>query len=279
MRKDLLAITIMLGAVTLFFLPVLLPGKIYFYRDVIFEAYPLSSIVRECFDTRTLPLWNPYIGFGQPLLASPSAQVVYPTTILRMLLPGPVAFKWHVILHSWWAALGMFFLCRRFKLSRVAAILGGLGFVFAGPFVSYMNFMMQVASAAWLPWVFLALDRALSNWNVRRSLLFGAVLGMQFLAGEAVTCMQTITLCSLYGAVIYGNWRSPLARENGRIVATFAIAGIFAMMLSAVYLLPFLRYFSLGPRSVGLTSFEANDQSFHPLFLFDLMVPKFLLFD
>jgi hypothetical protein len=276
MRKDLSAIVLMMAVITLFFLPVLLPGNMFYYRDVIFEAYPLSTIIKESFDSGTLPFWNPYIGFGQPLLASPSAQIIYPSTILRILFTGPIAFKWHVILHSWWAATGMFLLCRHFGLSRIASMLGGFGFVFAGPFVSYMNFVMQVATASWMPWIFLALDRALSNWSTRRSLIFGAALGLQLLAGEAVTCIQTIIFSFLYAAVIYGNWRKPLARENGRIVATFLIAEIYGLMLSAVYILPFLRYISLGDRSVGLPSMEANAHSLHPLFIIDLVAPKFL---
>jgi hypothetical protein len=33
-----------------------------------------------------LPLWDLAIGFGQPLLADPGAQVLYPTTWLTLLL-------------------------------------------------------------------------------------------------------------------------------------------------------------------------------------------------
>src|ERR1041384_7241371 len=95
-RKDLIAILILTVVILLFFLPVLVSGKTYFFRDIMFETYPLSSLIKESFETRTLPLWNPYIGYGQPLLAQPAAQVVYPTTLLRMLLPGQAAFLGHL---------------------------------------------------------------------------------------------------------------------------------------------------------------------------------------
>ncbi|MEW6734985.1 MAG: YfhO family protein [Acidobacteriota bacterium] len=275
--KDFFAYALLSAAIGFFFLPLFWPGDIYFYRDVTFDAYPLSAVVKQCFDTRVLPLWNPYIGFGQPLLTDPAAQVIYPTTLLRILLPAPLAYKWHVILHSWWAAMGMFLLCRRWRLSRLAALMGALGFVFAGPFVSYINFMIAIATAAWIPWALWALERALSNWQPRRALLFGGVLGLQLLACEAVTCLQTVMLCGVYALTLHGNWRRLRAPENINIVSLFLIGGIFSLLVSAVYLFPFLHYVLLGRRGAGLTAAEANVQSLHPLFIFDLIAPKLFL--
>lgn len=271
-----LAVGVLGLAVLAFFLPVLPADRVYYFRDVLFEAYPLSEAVGRSLRAGELPLRLPEIGFGQPLLATPAAQVLYPSSLLRTLLAPPAALEAHVILHALLAALGCFLFCRRLGAGATAAAAGALAFVFSGPFVSYENYAMQVAAAAWLPWVLLLLDRALERPSGRRVALFAAALGLQILSGEAVTALQTATLSVFWAFAVHGAW--PLGRlENRRAVGILALGGLLAAALAAGFLLPFLEYFRLGPRSAGLGAALASDQSLHPLLLLDLGLPGLFL--
>jgi len=271
-----LAVGVLGLAVLAVFLPVLPADRVYYFRDVLFEAYPLSEAVGRSLRAGELPLRLPEIGFGQPLLATPAAQVLYPSSLLRTLLAPPAALEAHVILHALLAALGCFLFCRRLGAGAAAAAAGALAFVFSGPFVSYENYAMQVAAAAWLPWVLLLLDRALERPSGRRVALFAAALGLQILSGEAVTALQTATLAAIWAFAVHGAW--PLGRrENQRAAGILAVGGLLAAALAAGFLLPFLEYFRLGPRSAGLGAALASDQSLHPLLLFDLALPGLFL--
>ena len=51
-------------------------------------------------------MWDTSIGFGQPLLADPGAQVAYPVTWLALVAPRPMAYSVFVLVHLLVAALG-----------------------------------------------------------------------------------------------------------------------------------------------------------------------------
>src|SRR5262245_59875222 len=51
-----------------FFSDVLFTDKTFFVRDVSFFHYPLKKLVTEAYSQGHLPLWNPYVQLGQPLL-------------------------------------------------------------------------------------------------------------------------------------------------------------------------------------------------------------------
>jgi hypothetical protein len=263
-------------AVIAFFAPVLPAERVYFYRDVLFEAYPLREVVGRALRAGELPLRIPELAFGQPLLALPAAQVLYPSTWLAAVLDPPEAFEAHVLLHTAWAALGAFLFCRRLGTSAWASVLGGLAFAFCGPFVAYQNYAMQVAAAAWLPWALLALDRALERIGAQRVALFGLALGLQILSGEAVTVLQTLLLALVWTLGVHGS-RPLLGSANGRVLAVALAGTAIGAGLAAGFLLPFLEYFRLGARSAGLTAEVASGQSLHPLLLADLALPGLFL--
>jgi hypothetical protein len=62
-------------------------GEALFDRDLHLDWYPRARMLAATARSGFLPLWDLSIGFGQPLLGDPSAQVLYPTTWLAFLLP------------------------------------------------------------------------------------------------------------------------------------------------------------------------------------------------
>ena len=57
-------------------------GEALFERDLHLDWYPRVRVLVATVRSGFLPLWDLSIGFGQPLLGDPSAQVLYPTTWL-----------------------------------------------------------------------------------------------------------------------------------------------------------------------------------------------------
>ena len=61
-----------------------LRGEIFFERDLNFDWYLRIEAIARAAREAALPLWDPGIGFGQPLLADPGTQVLYPATWLGL---------------------------------------------------------------------------------------------------------------------------------------------------------------------------------------------------
>jgi len=68
------------------FRDLLLRGRVFFHRDVQLMWYTQVETFVQAITAREWPVWNPYIGFGQPLWADANTQVLYPPTWLNLLM-------------------------------------------------------------------------------------------------------------------------------------------------------------------------------------------------
>ena len=66
-----------------------------------------------------LPVYNPYIWGGAPLLGGWNAGALYPFTFLFAALPGAGAWTLNVLAVYWVAALGMYAFLRTMRLRPV----------------------------------------------------------------------------------------------------------------------------------------------------------------
>ena len=275
-RKDYYALAVLAVAVVLMFWKVLFTSQMFFYRDILNQSYPLARLIHEICRSGSLPWWNPYLNFGQPILENPNALVFYPTTLLIVLLPVRLAFQLHFVLHFLLAAVGTYWLARRWRQSHLAAFFAALFFVFSGPVLSLGSFYNEAACAAWIPWALLATDRALAGRSIRRWVLLALVFLMQFLAGEPFTLLATFGLCFAYALYHAGFFRRPLDRTNLRVLAAFVCSGGLMTALAAVQLFPATVLLQRSLRGVIGFPFSQNTYwSLHPLQLIGTFVAGF----
>jgi hypothetical protein len=134
-----------------------------------------------------LPLWTPHTFSGWPFAANPLTQTFYPPSLLMLVLPQPTAIALDVVLHLSLAAIGTSLLLRRsFALSDGPASFGALVYSLSGPFVGHVGagHVPFYEAAAYVPWVLLALDRAVAANRLGPWICMGGVaLGLQILTG------------------------------------------------------------------------------------------------
>ena len=138
----------------------LLRGEAFFERDLHLDWYPRLAALARVLREGAWPLWEPGLGFGQPLLADPSVQVLYPVTWLALALPWGLAYTGFVLVHLLVAGLGAARLAARLGAGRAGAWTAALAFVLSGPVQSALNLWHHFAGTAWMPWVLLAVDTA-----------------------------------------------------------------------------------------------------------------------
>jgi hypothetical protein len=108
-----------------------------------------------------LPLWNPLVGNGAPLLANYQSAVLYPPNWLALLLPTDYAMSWLAALHLAWAGAGMVLLAETLGFSRLGQAVAGLAFGLSQYLVARVGFLSINAAAAWLPWLVWAAETQL----------------------------------------------------------------------------------------------------------------------
>ncbi len=127
---------------------------------------------------------------GEPFLEQGQTAVLYPPVYLGVALAKIVsgdvrtAIDWIAAIHLTLGLLGFYFWMRQGGVAARFAALGALAWVF-NPFVLVVggSWIFTTFLAAWLPWLFLALDRSLARPTVPAAFLLGLVTALLFLQG------------------------------------------------------------------------------------------------
>lgn len=255
------------------FAPVLSPGRALANRDLATFHLPLRTSFREL-AAFGLPVWNPWLHGGEPILSNPSYAAFYPPSWLAVAAPLPWALSLLAILHGGIAFAGAWLLARRLGCGRGAAALAGVGFAGCGAYLSLLSAFNLFWGISWLPWVLAWGDEALGEGSResrrprrwwRPALLAGGALGLALLNGEPATAgMSGLALLALAASA----WRRPAVAA--RALVPFLVAGA----LAAVQLLPTLGRLADSPRR-GLGFAEATEWSLPPERLIEVVFPRF----
>ncbi|MBI3932200.1 MAG: YfhO family protein [Acidobacteria bacterium] len=262
-REYVAAVLGLLVLVLFLFRDVVFGGRVLFLRDVHLQWYGQVESLVHAVTSGSWPLWDPYVSFGQPLLANANAQVLYPPTWLNLLMRPWTYYTVFVLAHLLIAGTGLYALGRRFGLSPPGAFAAAAAWTASGPVLSLGNLWNHLGAAAWLPWALLAADVAVKSGRPRDVVLSGSALALQVLAGSPDVLAMTAALAAA-NALRHVDRRHIAGAVNRRVAAVLLGTFVFAAALSAGQALPSAELASRAGR-FGLTAQERGYWSMHPL--------------
>ncbi len=274
-RRDWAAIGLLVASLVGMFWKVIFTSEMFFYRDICNYTYPTTQLIRELCRQGTLPYWNPYLNYGQPVLANPNLLFFYPYTLLIILLPFDLIFTLHFIVHFALAGIGTYLLVRVWGQSYLAAFFAAFVFVFSGQMLSLGNLYNTVACCAWIPWALLATDRALESRHLRSWVLLTVVFALQWLAAEPLTMMATFGLCVAYAFYRCGARDRLWSKPNFRLLAIFFLVGCMMLLACAVQFLSAADMLNHSHRANGLSFNGITTWSMNPLSFLEILIPNF----
>lgn len=302
-RWDLLSLLTLIILPLLWFAPVLFPflnGRTLLPFDNLYSMEPWRSLqpgliphnqllsdlvlenavwklhIRRTLMDGQVPLWNPQVFTGIPFLAGGQASTLYPLNILFYVLPLTVAYGWFTALQIALAGIGFYAWARTLNLRPLAALGGGVVYMFSGFLIASVVFTMFVAAVPWLPIIL-----AVIEWTIRKQENKGATgynplpyiaagaaaIGMVVLAGHPELIYYTLLVAGFYTLVRLGVARRWIGRHadrglgrhiNRRVIGlafwllSMALLGV---ALGGVQLLPMLELLPLNFRE-GSASLE-----------------------
>ncbi|HZQ05333.1 MAG TPA: YfhO family protein, partial [Anaerolineae bacterium] len=250
--------------------------------------YPTYHFAQEWITRGVIPLWNPYIFGGTPFVGDIQTALFYPLNLLTDFLSNPLTYRdleYLSVLHFYIASAGMYallrfgpFTCDNRPLHRFACLAGAVAFAFSDLFITHFGNLNLIASAAWLPLIFLFLMRAIeantaplvNKASLAYALLTAIILAISFFAGHIQPFLFIVLVLALYTG--YSIALQPV--DWKRITLIFVIALGIGAGLSAITLLPALELTRLSIRS-AFTYQDAAQFSLPPLELFGMLVPGF----
>jgi len=309
-RRDGLAVVLIVACLVGMFWKVVFTSAMFFYRDVYNYTFPNARLIHDLCRQGFLPYWNPYLNYGQPLLANPNLLFFYPFTLLIVLLPIDAAFTLHFVGHFAWAGIGVYVLARTWGQSYRGAFFAAMVFMLSGPVLSLGDLYNEVACAAWIPWALLVTDRGLKNGRLRPWILLAVIFSFQWTAGEPMTMLATFGLCFAFACYwkarnpaseaetgnsklenrksgtsrtsfhfrfpIFESANSPRGRAFMWATLVFVLVGVGMLLLCAAQFLPASDLLSQSRRGIqGLRFRETSNWAVNPYSLPETIVPDF----
>jgi hypothetical protein len=274
--------------------------------DNLIQNFPLRAFSGELLRQGHLPLWNPFIWSGSPLLGGMNAGSFFPLTFLFVVLPPIGAWVLNMTAVYWVAGLGTYWLLRQYGMRPLAGLLGAAVYAYGGVMIGQMVHIGIIQGMALMPVIVLAIlkiswavfgvgpatrtpstqdgllapgaDPVKSGvppspwpWVVGLAMLVGLVM----LTGEPRSIAET----EIVGAVLalwltlrgYGGAAVGWGRR-ARFLGAIVLAAALGVAIGAAQLLPGYDFINLSQRANESYSFFASG-SLHTQWTVLLLVP------
>jgi hypothetical protein len=269
-RRHVLALAGLAALTVFLFHEAVLGGRVLFARDIGTWWVPQVESLVRCVFSGSWPVWHPWRGVGQPLLADPSTAVFYPPTWINLLAAPWVAQTLLALFHFMWSGAGLYTLALRWGASPPAAFVGASLWI-ASPLLA-LDSTSHFAGAAWMPWVFVAGEAALERPSFRRSALWGVVMALQIAAGSADMVAMTWMAYAAAACVFHLRFRADAWADNRAVLAAGLGAAALAVGLTAAQWAPTLEIAARSER-FALAASTRTTWSLHPAALLELLLP------
>ncbi len=267
-RPNLLALGILSLFIVILSLPMLSGQWLASpHGDQYSSAYAFYSWeATEWRSTGSIPLWNPMIMGGLPFLAVVThGDILYPTALLRYVLPVHVVMNLAFVLHYILAGWFMYLFLRRMAASWTGAVTGAIAYQLSGIMISYVQpgHDGKLFVSTMLPLALLALVAALRDRRWWGYPLLAIAVGLCLVSPHVQATYYLLIAAGLFALYLtFGETTTePLASRIKRLALAF-VAIVAGFALGMPQLLPFLEYIPHSPRAAGYSVGYSGSTSF-----------------
>ncbi len=256
LRRQHWAVLVLVAVPVLAFAVAAAVGHMSINGDNGIQNFPLRVLVAKDLRSGHLPLWDPYIWSGTPLLASFNAGAVYPLTLLFAIMASlPAWVLTQIVLYSV-VSVGTFVLFRSSGRSVAAAMAAAASFSFAGFLSSQIGHVNAIEAAVWTPWLLFAVRKIAFSEHHRG--LWAGLLGIG-VAIVVVSASPNTFVDDLIAVGFYAIWLCLRHRHRaGSILGLTLAAGVVGGLLAAVLWAPGLAWEARSQRFGASYSFVAT---------------------
>lgn len=233
------------------------PAAAQFPSDLLNYFYPHADYVGRRLAALDLPLWNPHLCAGLPILAIAQTAVLYPGTWLYGFIPASQALPLLMLVQCLAGGGFTALYLRALGLGPVASGTGGVLYV-ASCMLGQTFWPPQVSVLLWLPWQLLCVEKLLTGTGWRWWVGLVAGVALQILAGFPQLAAYSLLLVVPYaGARLLkrsGTGALPTRCVGGRIGA----AVLLGFGIASAQLLPTWELVNEGDRAETLSAREVH---------------------
>ncbi len=156
----------------------LIGGDIYPYY------FPQKVALAEALKSGEIPLWNPFVGFGYPVIGESQTAALYPPNLILYYFCSPnTAYNISQLGHYVAAFIGMVLLARRLQLGLTGSLFAALIFVY-GWFPARICLEWAIIGGAWFVWILWGATAFLQSGRFRYLAVTSLFLALDLIAGH-----------------------------------------------------------------------------------------------
>lgn len=237
--------------------------KTYLMSDVVAVVLPLKYFAINSLKNWQIPLWNPYLLSGAPLLATTQAGVFNPFNLWFLLLGFKNGFNPYIVTQTILATGFMYLFLRSIKLEKVYAVLGAITYSLSGYFIVWLPWGTLGYAYLYLPLTLFLINRY--TQTQRLGYFFGSALALalSFYSGH----IQTTVSISL--AIYFYCFFQKIKLK------TIFLHGLTVFGLSAPQLLPTAQLMQLSARQLVTNNNFYQEQTSSLFQLLNNFAPDF----
>lgn len=191
--------------------------------------------------TGAIPLWNPFVGTGEPMIEGLLSFVLNPLMLIPILWGGVVTGgKVAILLHIALMAGGGWLLGRLTRMRAPGRVMLALLLAGHGGWVAAVGegHFQNGLSQAYIPWIFAGLLGTLylrRRWPI---VLLVVATALMLFAGSFWHVLPTAITCGLMAHIGVWDWRQGRLWLNPKALLRLCAAAVMIALLSAIRLLP-----------------------------------------
>ncbi|MDO5295174.1 MAG: YfhO family protein [bacterium] len=186
-----------------------------------------------------IPLWEPRIGCGVPLLAESEAGIFHPTFLLFFLNNLTLANNLTIFSAILIAMLGSYYWCRCLQLDPLPSAVSAFAYGLGETFLLRTSALNIIHVLCWLPLSLALIYLAIQTSKKRYSLLLTIVWTLQLLASHFNMAAICLICCCIYTVIlIVYNMLQHHTHPYKVTVIRLLLALFFAFSLSLIQILP-----------------------------------------
>jgi hypothetical protein len=211
------------------------PRKHFKHSDVLDSKLPAWRNARERLRNGELPLWNPHVLGGNPLLLLITRSIVTPAFAAYVLFDNEaVGLYASALVNLLVISFGSYLLFFSLAGNRLAALLGAVAFSYSG-FITSWFLWPHVNTSIWIPWLLFFAVRIAQTGDAKYVPWLAIASTLMILGGFPTVAVYGYIALLL----LFVNW-SLFSRNSYRLVMTRGALGVAGMLLSLMMAMLFI---------------------------------------
>lgn len=203
--------------------------------DLYCQIIPWRGAVRTAIASGQWPLLNPFMLCGDILAAAAQPAPYDPFNLLGMIIPLPPSLTFAAAMTFFLAGFGAFVFMRSLGCGELASLVTAAGWMFSGNVAFFVGWPLA-RSWVYLPLIFFAVRLVVREASIRGGVILLITLTLLILSGHPESLLHVTAVGAAFGVFEIATTR----KRIGRVIAIACVSGVVALLLTSIFLLPFL---------------------------------------